>query len=293
MELEIWHSTRYEFSDAVFLEPHVLRFQPRADGAQLPLEFSLDIDPLPAGMSSALDSAGNAVTHVWFDGLHRSLTIVARATVEMLRDNPFDFLPDNCRSRLPVFYAVESDALRPYLHRHPHGLGGPDQIAIFAARMRDAARGELVPLLTCLNNTIYDRFETMRRIEPGIWAPERTWREKRGACRDLAALFIDVCRALGIAARFVSGYEESEAYREGGELHAWAEVYIPGAGWRGYDPSRGLAVAQNHVAVAAAANAAGTAPIVGAFRGSGVTSEFETELRVERRVPSSLVPAMA
>jgi transglutaminase-like putative cysteine protease len=100
----------------------------------------------------------------------------------------------------------------------------------------------------------------------------------------LAALFIDVCRALGIAARFVSGYEESDALRDGGELHAWAEVYIPGAGWRGYDPSRGLAVAQSHVAVAAAATAAGTAPVTGTFRGSGVTSEFETEVRVERRV---------
>jgi transglutaminase-like putative cysteine protease len=177
MELEIWHSTRYEFSDAVFLEPHVLRFQPRADGGQTPLEFSLDVDPVPAGTSAALDAAGNTVTHVWFDGLHRSLTITARAVVEMLRDNPFDFLPDHCRSRLPVFYAAESDALRPYLHRNPHGVGEPDQIAIFASRMRDAARGELAPLLTSLNNTIYDRFETVRRAEPGVWSPERTWRE--------------------------------------------------------------------------------------------------------------------
>lgn len=283
MELEIWHSTRYEFSEAVFLEPHLLRFQPRNDGAQLLQEFTLDVDPQPAGMSASLDSAGNTVTHLWFDGLHRSLTITCRATVETLRDNPFDFLPDHCRSRLPVFYAAESDALRPYLHRNPHGLDGPDQIAIFASRIRDAARGELVPLLTSLNNTIFERFERVTRQEPGVWAPERTWREKRGACRDLAALFVDVCRSLGIAARFVSGYEESELYRDGGELHAWAEAYIPGAGWRGYDPSRGLAVAQSHVAVAAAATAAGAAPIVGTYRGSGVTAEMETEVRVERR----------
>lgn len=283
MQLEIWHSTRYEFSDAVFLEPHVLRFQPRADGAQTLLEFSLELDPLPAGMSASLDAAGNTVTHVWFDGLHRSLSIVARATVEMLRENPFDYLPDQCRSRLPVFYAAESDSLRPYLHRNPHGLGEPDQVAIFASRMRDAARGELVPLLTSLNNTIFDRFETVRRTEPGVWLPERTWRERCGACRDLAALFIDVCRALGIAARFVSGYEESDSLGDG-ELHAWAEVYIPGAGWRGYDPARGLAVAQSHVAVAAAATAAGTAPVTGTFRGSGVTSVFEAEVHVERQV---------
>jgi transglutaminase-like putative cysteine protease len=102
----------------------------------------------------------------------------------------------------------------------------------------------------------------------------------------LAALFIDVCRALGIAARFVSGYEESETLGvgEGGELHAWAEIYIPGAGWRGYDPSRGLAVAQSHVAVAAAATATGTAPVTGTYRGSAITTDFEAEVRVERRV---------
>ena len=285
MALEISHTTRYEFSEAVFLEPHVLRFEPRADGAQRLLEFSLEIEPAPAGVSAGLDAAGNTVTLAWFDGMHRSLTIQAHATVEMLRDNPFDYLPDNGRSRLPVFYAAEADALRPYLHRNPHGLGQPDQIAVFGARMRDAARGELVPLLTFLNNTMFERFERVRRNEPGVWAPERTWLEKRGACRDLAALFIDVCRSLGVAARFVSGYENLEPSDDGGEFHAWAEVYIPGAGWRGYDPSRGLAVAQHHVAVAAAASPTGNAPVTGTYRGSGARSELQAEVRVERRVP--------
>lgn len=285
MELEICHTTRYEFSEAVFLEPHILRFQPRADGGQLPLEFSLDIDPLPAVMSAAPDSAGNTVTHVWFDGVHRSLTITAHAVTSMLRENPFDFLADVSRSRLPVFYAAETDALRPYLYRDAHALGEPDEMAIFGARMRDAARGELAPLLSCLNHTLCDRFQLVRREEPGVWSPDRTWREKCGACRDLAVLFIDVCRALGIAARFVSGYEQMESAFNDGDLHAWAEAYIPGAGWRGYDPSRGLAVAQQHVAVAAAATPAGAAPVTGAYRGSGVTAHIEADVRVERRAP--------
>ena len=83
MELEITHTTRYEFSQRVFLEPHALRFQPRSDGGQAPLEFDLEIDPAPAGQSACLDAAGNIVTQAWFEGLHDSLTITARSVVRL------------------------------------------------------------------------------------------------------------------------------------------------------------------------------------------------------------------
>ena len=91
--------------------------------------------------------------------------------------------------------------------------------------------------------------------------------QRQGACRDFAVLFIDACRCVGLAARFVSGYQD--AYRSMGkrDLHAWAEVYLPGAGWRGYDPTRGLAVADHHVAVAAAADPQNAAPVTATYRG--------------------------
>ena len=79
-------------------------------------------------------------------------------------------------------------------------------------------------------------------------------RDREGSCRDLAVLFCAACRALGLAARFVSGYERDASLQENGDLHAWAEVYLEGAGWRGYDPSRALAVAASHVAVAASSD---------------------------------------
>jgi transglutaminase-like putative cysteine protease len=283
LELEISHATRYEFSHPVFLEPHALRFQPRADGAQLPLEFQLEIEPAPVGQSACLDAAGNVVTHAWFEGLHDSLTITARSVVAMYRDNPFDYLPDSTRSLLPVFYGDEADALRPYLRREASPAGCADEVAVFAARMRAAARGELLPLLSSLNHTMYERLTLIRREEGPAWSPSQTWREKCGACRDLAALFVDVCRAAGVAARFVSGYEDSVLGRETYDLHAWAEVYIPGGGWRGYDPARGLATAEHHVAVAAAAIPAGASPVTGTFRGGNVTSTIESEVSVERR----------
>jgi transglutaminase-like putative cysteine protease len=283
VELEISHSTRYEFSQPVFLEPHTFRFQPRADGGQKPVDFELEIDPAPVGQSASLDAAGDVVTSAWFEGLHESLTITARSVVALQRDNPFDYLPDPSRSLLPVFYGDEADALRPYLRREAPPAGCADEVAVFAARMRAASRGELMPLLGSLNQTMFERLTLIRREEGETWAPMHTWREKRGACRDLAWLFVDVCRAAGVAARFVSGYEDSVLGREAYDLHAWAEVYIPGGGWRGYDPARGLAVAQHHVAVAAAATPRGAGPVIGTFRGSDVTSTIETDVRVERR----------
>ncbi len=286
VELEIAHTTRYDFSESVFLEPHTLRFQPRADGGQAPLEFQLEIDPVPAGQAACLDAAGNIVTHAWFDGLHDSLTIAARSVVAMPRENPFDYLPDAGRTQLPVFYGDEAEALRPYLRRDPAAATCADEVAVFAARIRAAAHGELLPFLASLNQTMFDRLTLIRREDGATWAPMHTWREKCGACRDLAWLFVDVCRAGGAAARFVSGYEDSVFGRETYDLHAWAEVYIPGGGWRGYDPARGLAVAQHHVAVAAAATPVGASPVTGAFRGTGVTSTIETEVHVERRVPA-------
>ncbi|HEV2448249.1 MAG TPA: transglutaminase-like domain-containing protein, partial [Candidatus Sulfopaludibacter sp.] len=98
--------------------------------------------------------------------------------------------------------------------------------------------------------------------------PDVTLREGAASCRDLAVLFCAACRAHRLAARFVSGYERAAAFEEQSEMHAWAEVYLPGGGWRGYDPSRGLAVSTGHIAVAAAADPQLAAPIIGAYRGS-------------------------
>ena len=284
VELEIVHTTRYEFSQPVFLEPHALRFQPRTDGGQTLIECQLELEPQPTGMSTGLDAAGNVVHLAWFDGLHDSLTISARVFRALHRENPFDYLPDGSRTLLPAYYGEETELLRPYLRRERPSAEVIDDVAVFAARMRAAAHDELLPLLASLNHTMYERLTLIRREEGPAWAPAHTWQQKCGACRDLAALFVDVCRAAGVAARFVSGYEDSFLDRETYDLHAWAEVYIPGGGWRGYDPARGLAVSQHHVAVAAAATPAGAAPVIGTFRGSGVESTIETEVNVERRI---------
>ena len=103
---------------------------------------------------------------------------------------------------------------------------------------------------------------------------------KCGACRDVSVLFNDACRSLGLPARFVSGYFEGDPDNPENDLHAWSEVYLPGAGWRGFDPTHGLAVAARHVALIAGIEPDQAAPLTGSFRGTEATSEIEFDVKI-------------
>jgi transglutaminase-like putative cysteine protease len=108
-----------------------------------------------------------------------------------------------------------------------------------------------------------------------------TWQQKEGTCRDFAILFMEVCRLIGIAVRFVSGYQQGDSNSSDRHLHAWVEVYLPGAGWRGYDPTHGLAVADGHVALAASSLPRYAAPISGVFRPGSAQSTIEYSLQIQ------------
>ena len=122
--------------------------------------------------------------------------------------------------------------------------------------------------LTNLNRRMFDQFGHVSRPEGSVWASAQTLAWKAGSCRDLAILFCDTCRVMGIAARLVSGFECASAGRHDAAIHAWAEVFVPAAGWRAYDPERVPAVADGHVAVAAAFDSELAAPISGLYNGS-------------------------
>jgi transglutaminase-like putative cysteine protease len=281
MLFHIDHTTDYHFTRPVFLEPHQFRFQPRSDAAQRVLRYDLYLDPAPVGMTTSLDADGNLVTTAWFEDLHDHLSIHAVSEVETLRENPYDYLltPENCR--LPIGY--QPFELTQLAHALKRVSMPPkcDPVRELAEKVRDAARYELVPFLTRLSTTICDRIKLVRRDKGAPWPATTTIEQRQGACRDFANLYIDACRAVGLAARFVSGYQD--AYRSTGkrDLHAWAEVYLPGAGWRGYDPTRGLAVAEHHVAVAAAADPQFAAPVTATYRGDNVEAELHTEVSIE------------
>ena len=281
MLFTIDHLTEYRFTRPVFFEPHQLRLQPRSDGSQRVVQFDLRIEPTPSGTTQALDAEGNLVTMAWFNDVHDRMVLRATSEVETLRENPYDYLLTPTNQRLPVGYQPwEIAQLGSALKRAAVPIH-VDPAHELAEQIREASRGELVPFLARLTETICNRFRVIHREKGSPWPPATTIEQRQGACRDLAALFIDICRAVGLGARFVSGYQEGDAEQDKRYLHAWAEVYLPGAGWRGFDPTHGLAVADRHVAVAAAADPQQAAPITATYRGTNVEAELFAEVMIE------------
>jgi transglutaminase-like putative cysteine protease len=189
--------------------------------------------------------------------------------VETHHGNPFDFfITDPDALTVPLEYESQlANVLGHYRDRE----GDHPILAAFAQEMMLAAKHETITFLTMLAEAIYRRLEYMLREHGDPWTPEETLTQGKGSCRDSAMLFIDICRSVGIAARFVSGYCIGDA-AAGGDMHAWAEVYLPGTGWRGFDPSRGLSVNDDYVAVAAGRLSQDAAPTLGNFRGEAVSS---------------------
>ena len=277
MRYHIRHRTSYTFGSAVFLEPHILRYRPRSDDSQRVESFSLTVDPEPSGLSAGLDLSGNEFTVAWFTGTTTHFTIEVESVVSTLRHNPFDYiiLPEGAE---PLPWSLQDSAAVPFLQRA--SLPAHDHVAEFAAGLV-ARDNTIAPFLAALNDELHRSTKVIVRDEGDPFEPAETLETKVGSCRDLAVLFVDACRSAGVPARFVSGYQEGDPEQDERYLHAWAEAFIPGAGWRGYDPTLGLIVADRHIPVAAAADSRDAAPTTGNFRGSppSVTLDFELEVR--------------
>ena len=280
MFFEISHTTFYRYGEPVFLEPHVLRLRPRSDPFQRLDRFELAVVPQPSGATQILDAENNPATVVWFEGTTDRLEIRTAAAVETLRANPFDYLviaPE--AQHLPARYPPEDErALGPY-----RASGPKNSVTSFALDLAAVSQGDTLGFLAALNGKLYREWGHEVREEGDPYPAEQTLREQRGSCRDLTVLFMAACRSVGLAARFVSGYQEGDPTQEQRHMHAWPEVFLPGAGWRGYDPTHGLAVADRPVALAASAEPAGAAPSRGSFRGRGSASEMEARIAIHTR----------
>jgi transglutaminase-like putative cysteine protease len=283
---KIFHQVIYAYDHPVALDPHWIQLRPRCDVTQTLHRFLLEIDPTSQQVTENIDLDGNAVIQVRFPATETTrLVIRASSEVETYRINPFDYLLEPWAVTLPIDYpAALWQRLQPYLGGQFAGGLSPaldPTAAQLAEEIWLETDGNVVSFLTRLNQRIqqtcsYGLRETGSPFPPGI-----TWNRQSGSCRDYAVLFMEVCRAAGLASRFVSGYQEGDPDQDDRHLHAWAEVYLPGAGWRGYDPTNGIAVANRHIALVATPTARNSTPVIGTRKSSGVRSEMQYGLKIE------------
>jgi transglutaminase-like putative cysteine protease len=282
LKFEVSHTTSYRYNKAVYLEPHLIKLRPRSDGNQQLLNFVLAINPTPSGICDYLDLNGNSVTQIWFSEATDRLEIQTAFTVETKLTNPFDYLVIPISLKLPIPYPEELIAdLAPY--REIDTDASTTEIQKYAHEIAEKVKWETLPFLASLVHQISLNWKQIVREEGDPWPSSMTMARREGSCRDLTRLFLEACRTVGLAVRFVSGYQEGAPDQKIRYLHEWAEVYIPGGGWRGYDPTLGLAVSDRHIPVAAGRRHHGVAPIRGTFLGAGVETKFQTHITLQAR----------
>lgn len=284
MRYQISHTITYRYSQPVTLHPHVVRLRPRSDGWQTLQSFSLLVTPSPIQQSQILDLEGNAILKLWFKPEQAtSLVLQALSQVETHCTDPFNYLLEDWALQLPIDYPASLLAqLHPYLGHQPGRLP-VDPVAIqLAQEICLRVHGNTSQFLTELNQQIYQTCKYVTRETGDPLPPGITWTKQTGSCRDLSVLLIEVCRAIGLAARFVSGYQEGDLDNPERHLHAWAEVYLPGAGWRGFDPTHGLVVSDRNIALVASAFPAYTTPNPGSFTPAGIPWNMDYQLMIQR-----------
>jgi transglutaminase-like putative cysteine protease len=278
MTIFVEHSTVYRYDPAVTLAPHTFRLRPRMTSTQRLLAFELNILPAAAREVECLDQDGNLTLQTWFAGPTEHLSVFSRFTVELLRENPFDFLLSGASMNLPLWY---TDTLCSALAPYRNDTAVSPAVKQYARWVAAGVQWNTLSFLTALNTHLFQTCRHVNRPDGLPWSSDLTLSLHEGSCRDLAVLFCDACRVMGIAARFVSGYECAAAGQQDGYMHAWAEVYLPDAGWRGYDPSRGLAVTNAHIAVAAGFDYDLASPIAGLYWGGGSRMEASIKMRTD------------
>src|SRR5271170_256662 len=281
MKINVTHSTVYRYDLPVLLEPHIFRLRPRENSAQRLLAFNIQITPTPAGTTECLDQDGTLALNAWFNAPTSELHVVSSFTVEMLRENPFDYVLTSQSLNLPLWYV---DPLCTALAPYRNDALVAESVKQFAKSVAAGVQWNTLSFLSALSLRIFQTCRQVTRPYGPPWPSYQTLSSQQGSCRDLAVLFCDACRVMGIAARFVSGYEcasaSSALNNRDSYMHAWAEVYLPGIGWRGYDPSRGLAVSNQHIAVAAGFDHDLASPVAGWYAG-GTGARMEASLSLQ------------
>ncbi|RUW61906.1 transglutaminase family protein [Mesorhizobium sp. M7A.F.Ca.US.008.03.1.1] len=284
----VYHLTHYKYDRPVVLGPQIIRLQPAPHSRTKVLSHSLKVEPANHFVNLQQDPYGNFLARFVFPEPVTELKIEVDLVADMTVYNPFDFFVEPSAEAFPFEYPEEiRDDLAIYRTPEP---AGPLLSALLKTIDRSAAN--TVNFLVDLNARLQREIAYIVRMETGVFSPEETLAAKKGSCRDSSWLLVQILRNLGIAARFVSGYlvqlKPDVVALDGPagtavdftDLHAWCEVYLPGAGWIGFDPTSGLLTGESHVPLAATPHFRNAAPISGMASFANV--EFGFEMRVDR-----------
>ena len=280
--LRIKHLTEYRFAAPVSLQPHRLLLRPR-EGHDVRIASS-KLDIFPAALVKwHRDAFDNSVAVATFLGTTDRLTIASDVTIEHYEEAPLDFLVADYAVYYPFVYnADERGDLSPF--QSPVYANDRGALQAWFDRL-GIGRGtiETYVLLDRMSKTLARELRYLIREEPGVQSPAQTLASGNASCRDYATLFMEACRFLGLASRFVSGYVHAPETEEGNaNTHAWAEVYLPGPGWKGFDPSTGEVTGARHIPVAVARHPETVPPVTGSFFGpNGPPPSLLVDVRVE------------
>ncbi|MCO5731867.1 DUF2126 domain-containing protein [Rhizobium sp. SSA_523] len=289
IKASIYHLTHYTYDRPVRLGPQIIRLKPAAHSRTRVLSHSLKVSPSQHFVNLQQDPYGNYLARYVFPEPVTELKIEVDLVADMTVYNPFDFFVEEEATFWPFAYPdILADDLSIYRRPEPPGPLLTDFLATIEREPQPT-----VDMVVGLNARLQREIGYVIRMEPGVQTPEETLKSARGSCRDTSWLLVQILRHLGFAARFVSGYliqltpdlkaldGPSGTAVDFTDLHAWAEVYLPGAGWVGLDPTSGLLTGESHIPLAATPHYRNAAPISGGYFGEAKT-DFDFAMTVTR-----------
>ena len=288
IHVALHHLTHYRYDREICLGPQNVRLRPAPHCRTRILTYALKVLPAKHFINWQQDPQSNYLARLVFPEPTRELRIEVEVIAEMSVINPFDFFLEPYAEEYPFAYeARQRDELAPYLEKQP-------LTPLFERYLDGIPRAKMrsVTFLVELNQKLASEIKYLIRLEPGVQTPEETLQKGSGSCRDSGWLLVQMLRHLGLAARFVSGYliqltadvksldGPSGPAKDFTDLHAWAEVYLPGAGWVGLDPTSGLFAGEGHLPLSCTPEPASAAPVTGTLDPCEV--EFTHEMSVSR-----------
>ncbi|WP_043116888.1 transglutaminase family protein, partial [Pseudacidovorax intermedius] len=282
------HVTRYKYDRPVQLGPQVVRLRPAPHCRSNVISYSLRVEPAEHFINWQQDPFANYQARLVFPKKTTEFTVTVDLVVEMAVYNPFDFFLEPHAETVPFKYSkAQAEELAPYLVTEP----ATPLVAAYLEKI-DRSEKRTIDFLVQLNQQVQQDVKYLIRMEPGVQTPEETLEKASGSCRDSGWLLVQLLRHMGLAARFVSGYliqltpdvksldGPSGTEVDFTDLHAWCEVYLPGAGWIGLDATSGLLAGEGHIPLACTPNPSSAAPIEGLVDEAEV--EFDHEMVVSR-----------